>query len=111
MDVEKIQVDVDFQELVKWLESGDAITVSDKSYKEDMGTSSWWILSKRNEKNIIAGANFVPGRAHYQSSYRSELAGMFSIIVFISLVVEFYKLDQGRLEIACDGIEALRAIS
>jgi hypothetical protein len=60
-----------------------------------MGTSSWMILSKHDETQIIVGANFVPGRAQAQSSYRSEVAGMFSIIMFISLVVEFYELDQG----------------
>jgi hypothetical protein len=73
-----------------------------------MGRASWRILSKHDETKIIAGAKFVPDRAQDQSAYWSELAGMFSIIVFISLVVKF---DQDRLEIACDGIEALRAIS
>jgi hypothetical protein len=108
---EQFQVDLEFQELVQWLDSGDNISVSDGSYKENMGTSSWRILSKHDETKIIAGATFVPVRAQDQSSYRSELAGMFSIIIFISLVVEFYEMDQGKLEIACDRIEALRAIS
>jgi hypothetical protein len=36
---------------------------------------------------------------------------MLSIIVFMSLVVECYELDQVSVEMACDGIEALREIS
>jgi hypothetical protein len=54
-------VDADFQDLVQWLELGYAIAVSDGSYKENMGTSSWRILSKHDETKIIAGANFVQG--------------------------------------------------
>jgi hypothetical protein len=63
MAVGKSQADVEFQELVQWLELGDAIVVSDGSYNADMGTSSWGALSKHNTHKIIAGANFVPGRA------------------------------------------------
>jgi hypothetical protein len=83
------------------------VRVRDWPYKYNMGASSCRILSKHDETKIIAGANFVPGRAQDQSSYRSEPAGVFGIIVFISLVVEFFEMDQGKLEIACDGIEAL----
>jgi hypothetical protein len=101
---EQFQVDVEFQDLVQWLESGDVIAVSGGSYKENMGTSSWRILKKHDETKIISGANFVPGRAQDQSLYRSELAGMFGIIVFISLLVEFFEMGQGNLEIAGDEI-------
>jgi hypothetical protein len=69
------------------------------------------ILRKYDDTKITAGANFVPGRAQDQSSYLSELAGMFRIIVFILLVVKFYELDQVRLELACNRIEAIREIS
>jgi hypothetical protein len=92
---------------VQWLGSRDTIAASDGSYKDDMGTSSWSILSKHDDTKITAGANFNTGRAQYQSSYQSELAGIFGIIVFISLAVEFYELDHGVVEVACDGIEAL----
>jgi hypothetical protein len=60
---EQLQVGVEFQELVQWLESGDAIAVSDGSYKENIGTSAWRIISKHHETKIIGGANFVPYRA------------------------------------------------
>jgi hypothetical protein len=63
---EQLQVDVDFQELAQWLANGDAIAASDRSYKDDLGTSSWRILSKHDQTTIIAGANFVLGRAHDQ---------------------------------------------
>jgi hypothetical protein len=55
--------------------------------------------------------DFVPGRSDNQSSYRSESAGMFSIIIFVDLIVEYYEIQEGSIEVACDGIEALRAIS
>jgi hypothetical protein len=36
---------------------------------------------------------------------------MFSIIVFVSLVVEYCEITEGSIEVACDGIEALISIS
>jgi hypothetical protein len=58
---------MEFQKLLQWLKLGDALAVSDGSYKNDMDTSSWRILSKHDETKITAGANLVPGRAQYQS--------------------------------------------
>jgi hypothetical protein len=76
-----------------------------------MGTSSWRILNRHQEHTIVTGTNFVPGRPEDQSSYRSRAAGMFSIIIFIALIVEYYEIQQGSVEVACDEIEALRAVS
>jgi hypothetical protein len=56
------------------------------------------------------GSNFAPGHAEDQSLYRSNLAGMFSIIVFLSLIVEFFHVKEGRIEVVCDGIKVLRSI-
>jgi hypothetical protein len=63
------------------------------------------------KQKIISGAKFVQGIAQYQSSYWSELEGMFGIIVLISLAVDFYEMDQGKVEVACDGVESLQEIS
>jgi hypothetical protein len=62
-------------------------------------------------KKIIAGADFVPGWDKDQSSYRSKLTGMCGVIVCISLVVEYFEINQGKVEMTCDGIEALQVIS
>jgi hypothetical protein len=57
------------------------------------------------------GAKFIPRRAEEQSSYISEVAGICSIIVCISLVMEFFEIKEGSVELACDGIEVLHSIS
>jgi hypothetical protein len=36
---------------------------------------------------------------------------MLGIIVFVTLVAEFFQLEEGQIEVACDGIKALRVIS
>jgi hypothetical protein len=36
---------------------------------------------------------------------------MFSIIVQVALIVEYYEVQEGSIKVACNGIEALRAIS
>jgi hypothetical protein len=75
-----------------------------------MGTSSLRILNRNQENTIVMGVNLLSGRAGDQSSYQSEVAGIFSIIVFVSLVVEYCDIAEGIIEVACNGIEALRSI-
>jgi hypothetical protein len=41
----------------------------------------------------------------------SEQAGIGSVILFTSLIVEFYNIQEVSIETACDGIEALHDIS
>jgi hypothetical protein len=108
---EQHRFDVELTEVAQWIRDGDAIAVSDGSFKIPMGTSSCRILNRHHEQTIVTGTNFVPGRSDDQSSYRSEAAGMFSIVIFVNLIVEYYEIQEVTIEVACDGIEALRAIS
>jgi hypothetical protein len=75
--------------MAQWIRDGDAIAVSDGSFKIPIGTSSWRTLNRHQEKTIVTGTNLIPGRSEDQSSYRSEAAGIFSIIIFIALIVEY----------------------
>jgi hypothetical protein len=50
--------------------------------------------------------NFVPGDTEDQGSYRSELSGLYCTGV-IHALCEFYKIDQGTIEVGCDGITSL----
>jgi hypothetical protein len=49
----------------------------------------------------------VPGDTADQGSYRSELSGLNGITLGVYVLCEFYKIDQGAIEVACDGITAL----
>jgi hypothetical protein len=83
---EQFKCDAEFEEISDWIRTGDAIAVSNGSYKEHMGTSSWRIVNKHREQRLLSGANFVPGMGKYQSSYRSKFTGMLGIVVSVHLV-------------------------
>jgi hypothetical protein len=37
--------------------------------------------------------------------------GIIGIILFASLVVDYFEIEEGAIKIACDGMEALRSMS
>jgi hypothetical protein len=78
---------VDCKEVTQWIQDIDRIAVSDGLFKNPMGTSSWRILNKHQETIIGTGANFVARKLEDQSSYRSEVAGMCSTIIFVALTM------------------------
>jgi hypothetical protein len=53
--------------------------------------------------------SIVPGGTTEQNSYRSELSGLYGITLVVYALFEFYKIDQGAIEVSCDGITALES--
>ena len=93
---------------ISWLSSireGTLIAVSDGSYKEAHGTASWWI---ETEEDCMSGDTLAPGMAQDQSSYRSELAGIYSILIIMHHMCRYYAVTEGGITIGCDGLEALK---
>jgi hypothetical protein len=82
------------------------IGVSDGSFKESFGTASWVILD-RGSAHRLTGDLVVPGHPDDQNSYRSELAGLYAMILMVSNICCQYGLTEGAIEIGCDGQEAL----
>jgi hypothetical protein len=81
--------------------------VSDGSFKAGFGTSAW-ILGGHNIPDEIIGKNIVPGHSEDQSSFRSELSGLFGIASMVAVLCEQYDIQSGGVEVGCDGKEALR---
>jgi hypothetical protein len=85
---------------------GTAIGISDGSFKDGFGTASW-ALEGSLPRHRIRGDNTVPGHTADQRSYRSELSGLYGITLGVYALCEFYKIDQGAIEVVCDDITAL----
>ena len=64
------------------IRQGTAVALSDGSYKDQRGTSAW-VIEADQEIGRIKGWNMVPGYQDDHSSYRSELTGILSILVFL----------------------------
>jgi hypothetical protein len=94
------------QIVAKALKNGDAITVSDGSYKDQHGTAAW-VIEGSNRIGRISGMVITPGHGHDQSTYRSELAGIYSIMVLVHHLCTWFNIDQGSTELGCDGQSVL----
>jgi hypothetical protein len=55
-----------------------------------------------------AGANRVPGPDHSQAAYRSEVAGILSLLILCELLTTLDPRIKGHLIIGCDNQEAGR---
>ena len=88
-------------EIITDIMNGTAVAVSDGSFKDNGGTTSWIIENASGSQRIIGHVN-VPGTVLDQSAYRSEIAGIYGSVVTIEIIKEILKLDRGSVIIGCD---------
>jgi hypothetical protein len=81
--------------------------VSDGSFKDKFGTAAYVIGVIDKPQIYMRGRVVTPGNPEEQNAFRSELAGIYAITVMHWAVCEFFKLEQGQIELACDGKSAL----
>jgi hypothetical protein len=60
-----------------------AMAVSDGLYKKGWGTAAWILVGDMTDQSI-QGAVFVSGDTEEQDSYRSEVTGLFCILVAVT---------------------------
>ena len=101
-----ITTTIDVGEIVKDIANGTAVAVSDGSYKDNGGTAAW-ILENNTGTQRIRGVVNVPGTVLDQSPYRSEIAGIYGIVVVVETIKEVLGMKKGRIIVGCDGKNAL----
>jgi hypothetical protein len=94
---------------VESIKRGNAIAVSDGSYKEGFGTSAF-VIQSLSIGNRISGRNIPPGHSSIQSSYRSELAGIAGIVNVLCMLCQIYSVQEGALEVGLDNEQAMKSV-
>eukprot|EP00978_Attheya_sp_CCMP212_P007805 scaffold18161_cov56-Attheya_sp.AAC.2 len=93
---------------IAWaLRKGQAVAVSNGSFKDEQGTAEFVIQKGFQRRNRIEMSNVVPGSKIAQSSYPSELGGLFGIVCATANIVDLHNLTSGSITVGCDGSEAL----
>ncbi|MFN9981748.1 MAG: hypothetical protein ACK53Y_17615, partial [bacterium] len=59
---------------------------------------------------LVSGKAVCPGADEDMDLYRSELAGIYCIMVVMEKFCSFYSLSEGVIEIGCDGLSALDSV-
>ena len=92
--------------IFKGLMDGSLVGVSDGSFKDKRGIA-YWILETQDESEQIVGLAEVPRQEDGYDAYRSELAGLFSLVVGVKILTEVGDIRNGGIEVRCDGLSAL----
>jgi hypothetical protein len=82
------------------------MAISDGSYKETFGTATWTIGDPETV-SFVSGKSICPGTACDHDAYRSELSGIFSILMVMKKFCEFRAISEGYITLGCDGKSAL----
>jgi hypothetical protein len=93
-------------EVIQTGATASVFTVSDGSYKNTYGAAAWTIGTEERD-GLLAGKVICPGGPDDQSSYRSELTGLYAMMTVVFHLCQFYHITEGQVEICCDGASAL----
>lgn len=75
---------VKINEIVQDILNGTAVGVSDGSFNQEFGTA-YWILENTSGTQRIMGNIFILGFKIDQSAYRSEIGGIYGLLMVIEL--------------------------
>jgi hypothetical protein len=94
----------------KWASAGSYTLygVSNGSFKDEFGTAAFTILAADDPRICIRGRVVTPGNRTDQNAYRSELAGIYAMTIIQWALSEFFGIQNGTIEMACDGKSALQ---
>ena len=109
--IERFVSEDDGATLADSIKRGFCIGVSDGSFKDKFGTACWILKAEDQESGDIRCPCVVPGGDESHSAYRSELAGLYGMATMVWTICEFYQVKDGVVELACDGLQALRHVA
>jgi hypothetical protein len=92
--------------IAKTITEGISKAVYDGSYKEGKGSTAW-VLEGASMTGRIIGSNLPRGISLGQNSYRSELAGLYGMLIMLSALCSVHQLKSGKITNACGNISAL----
>jgi len=93
-------------EIVKAIENGQALAVSNGSFKTGCGAAAWTIEGC-TVNNKITSACLVPGKGDDHSAFQSKLMGLLGLLMTVHYLLEDINGGSGTLRVCCDGKLAL----
>ena len=104
--LKNMKTTVCIDDIVADIKNGKAVGVSDGSFKDEGGTAAWIIENEAGTQRIM-GTVEVPGHGSDQSAYRSELAGIYAMVLVVEVIKDIWSISGGGILIGCDGKAAL----
>jgi hypothetical protein len=95
--------------LAQSIQNETVIAVSNDSFKVGFRMAGFVFEGGSSDSRVL-GVNVTPGGLAAQSSYRSEISGLCSIIFMVNLVCQSFKIMTGSITVGCDGLSALKSV-
>ena len=108
--VERLSLPLDIQPLLTAIQNHEAFGLCDGSYKLHHGTAAFALQTGSARAGRILGSNQTPGAEEEQNSFRSELGGIYGIVIVLKQLCQTHHIIAGGIEIACDCFGALQAV-
>jgi hypothetical protein len=106
-----IQVKGDLGSIAQSICHGTCAGITDGSFKEKHGTAAWKILDFASPENVLEGQVITPGHPYQQDAYRSELSGLYALVVAINALSDYFQVKEGMVTLSCDNLSATRMAS
>ena len=88
--------------IVQDLRNGTVVGVSHDSFKNKRATACW-ILENASGSERIVDLVEVPGHDDEHDAYRSELTGLFGLVVAVQILMNIGKCKQGKWRLDVPG--------
>jgi len=85
---------------------GEAIAVSNGSFKDKVG-SAGWTINTPTSSTWIKGCTTIPGQPNDQCAYWSELGSIFSTVTMVNLLCKYYTILTSKIQFRCNGLDPL----
>jgi len=92
--------------LIQSICQGSLVIDSDGSYMLDHTTAGIIIFGTKNAR--VENCVIAPRGKQDMSSYRGELMGVYSSVLLILCICEYFGIQKGRVTLGCDGLSALQ---
>ena len=102
------ELPIDWSSIVSSIGRGCCIAVTDGSYDPlSHYATACWIIEDDCGQNRCKGAAHTPGQGDDMDAYRSELFGIYCIMVCLKYVCMSFRVTRGTVTIVCDCLGAL----
>lgn len=100
-DIQEYTLPSDLSSIIASLADDTARAISDRLYNDKFDTSAFIVVDSNDSS--IPGLNVVPGHPGNQGAYRSELTGLFGIV----LLCAWADISSADIKVGCNGFLAL----
>ena len=112
--VQKMMIQVNtptqWTHLINAFQSGTAVCVTDGSYDPFTDTAAvCWLIEGKNDIGRCKGFDRVYGDKRFMDPYRSELHGIYCILLFVKYFCKYFDIKNGTIKIVCDCKGALHS--